>query len=315
MRLLERESGEVETVDELCGGLGVSAGHLQKTFRAVLGIGPKEVMDMMRIDNFKETVRGTDVTTSLYESGFGSSRSLYEKAGERLGMTPAVYKKGGKGMRLNYTVADSPLGKLMVAATEKGICSVSFGESEEELRSELENEFFAAEIGYNDASLKQAVTAILRSLEGETTILALPFDLRASAFQMRVWSELRKIPYGETRSYAQIADAIGSPKAVRTVARACRNQPGGSRQPLSPRDRLGRETERVQVGHRAEGEVVSERKRGFKSLNHKSLITSSFGSFTFLVRRSGMIGFFQWIVDSFQWIVPEAIHYPLQTIH
>jgi AraC family transcriptional regulator of adaptative response/methylated-DNA-[protein]-cysteine methyltransferase len=225
MRLLERESGEVETVDELCGRLGVSAGHLQKTFRAVLGIGPKEVMDMMRIDNFKETVRGTDVTTSLYESGFGSSRSLYEKAGERLGMTPAVYKKGGKGMRINYTVADSPLGKLMVAATEKGICSVSFGESEEELRSELENEFFAAEIGYNDASLKQAVTAILRSLEGETTILALPFDLRASAFQMRVWSELRKIPYGETRSYAQIADAIGSPKAVRAVARACATNP------------------------------------------------------------------------------------------
>jgi AraC family transcriptional regulator of adaptative response/methylated-DNA-[protein]-cysteine methyltransferase len=225
MRLLESESGEVDTVDELCGRLGVSAGHLQKTFKTILGVGPKEVMDMMRIENFRENVRERDVTTSLYESGFGSSRSLYEKAGERLGMTPAVYKKGGKGMKINYTIADSPIGKMLVAATEKGICSVSFADTADELQDELKAEFFAAEIAENDSRLRQAVSAILRGLEGERTILTLPLDIRASAFQIRVWSELRKIPYGETRSYAEIAEAIGNPKAVRAVARACATNP------------------------------------------------------------------------------------------
>ena len=222
---LNEEDSETATIEELSRQLGVTSGHLQKTFKSVLGIGPKEVMNMMRIENFKENVREQDVTTSLYESGFGSSRSLYEKAGERLGMTPAVYKKGGRGERISYTIVDSPLGKLMVAATAKGICSVSFGETSESLKDELGKEFFAAEIRNDDALLKEAVTAILRSLEGEKAILTLPLYLRASAFQMRVWSELRKIPYGETRSYAEIAESIGNPKAVRAVARACATNP------------------------------------------------------------------------------------------
>ena len=180
---------------------------------------------MMRIQNFKRSVRETDVTTSLYDSGFGSSRSLYEKAGEKLGMTPAIYKKGGKGMKIKYTIADSPLGKLMVAATERGICAVSFADDNASLERELADEFFAAEIESNDEGLKDAVRAILRSLDGEKTILTLPLDLHATAFQMRVWSELRKIPYGETRSYAQVAESVGNPKAVRAVARACATNP------------------------------------------------------------------------------------------
>lgn len=223
--ILQSDEMEVLTVDELSSRLGVSSGHLQKTFKAILGISPKEVTDMMRIENFKRNVRETDVTTSLYESGFGSSRSLYEKAGGRLGMTPATYKKGGKDMTINYTVTDSPLGKLMVAATDKGICSVSFGDNANELKNELEKEFFAANIENNGSVLKDAVNAILRSLEGEKAILTLPLDLRASAFQMRVWSELRKIPYGETRSYGEIAEKLGDPKSVRAVARACATNP------------------------------------------------------------------------------------------
>ena len=222
---MQSDEMEVLTVDELSSRLGVSSGHLQKTFKAILGISPKEVTDMMRIENFKRNVRETDVTTSLYESGFGSSRSLYEKAGGRLGMTPATYKKGGKDMTINYTVTDSPLGKLMVAATDKGICSVSFGDNANELKNELEKEFFAANIENNGSVLKDAVNAILRSLEGEKAILTLPLDLRASAFQMRVWSELRKIPYGETRSYGEIAEKLGDPKSVRAVARACATNP------------------------------------------------------------------------------------------
>jgi AraC family transcriptional regulator, regulatory protein of adaptative response / methylated-DNA-[protein]-cysteine methyltransferase len=224
-QILQADEMEVTTIDELSRQLDVSPGHLQKTFKTILGLTPKEIVDMMRIENFKTNVRESDVTTSLYESGFGSSRSLYEKAGERLGMTPATYKKGGKDMNIDYTIVDSKLGKLMVARTEKGICSVSFGDNEAELKKELKSEFFAATIAENDATLKDAVTAILKSLDGETAILNLPLDLRASAFQMRVWAELRRIPYGETRSYGQIAASLGTPKSFRAVARACATNP------------------------------------------------------------------------------------------
>ena len=117
--ILRSDVDDIPTVDDLASRLEVSPGHLQKTFKAVLGLSPKEVTDMMRIENFKKNVKRADVTTSLYDSGFGSSRSLYEKAGEKLGMTPATYKKGGKDVAIGYTIVDSRLGKLMVAATER----------------------------------------------------------------------------------------------------------------------------------------------------------------------------------------------------
>jgi AraC family transcriptional regulator of adaptative response/methylated-DNA-[protein]-cysteine methyltransferase len=224
-RSLQNKELEFATVEDLANELSVSSGHLQKTFKSVLGVTPKEVMDMFRLENFKTGVRDADVTSSLYNSGFGSSRSLYEKAGERIGMTPAVYKKGGKGIAISYTIADSPLGKLLVASTDKGICAVSFGDNEGELKRELEQEFFAAEISEDDKGLRKAVDSILRGLNGERSILALPLDVRGTAFQMRVWSELRKIPYGETRSYKEVAEKIGDPNAVRAVARACATNP------------------------------------------------------------------------------------------
>lgn len=223
--LLRSEDIEIATVDDFSSRLEVSTGHLQKTFKSVLGVSPKEVLDMYRIEKFKENVRESDVTTSLYDSGFGSSRSLYEKAAERLGMTPAVYKKGGKGVRIRYTITDSPLGKLLVAATDKGICMVSFGDDADSLLNELKQEFHAAAIENNDSEFEAAVSAILKSLDGEKVVLDLPVDVRASAFQIRVWSELRKIPYGETRSYSQIAERLGNPNAVRAVARACATNP------------------------------------------------------------------------------------------
>ncbi len=224
-KLLHSVDTEIATIEELSVQLNVSLGHLQKTFKAVLGLSPKEVMDMLRIEKFKEQVKQTDVTTSLYESGFGSSRALYEKAGATLGMTPATYKKGGKDMNINYTIADSRLGKLLVAATEKGICAVSFGDRTTELEDEIRQEFSAAIIEKDDKILKPSVNALLRNLEGEQPLLDLPLDVRASAFQMRVWAELRKIPYGETRSYGQIAAQLGNTKAVRAVARACATNP------------------------------------------------------------------------------------------
>jgi AraC family transcriptional regulator of adaptative response/methylated-DNA-[protein]-cysteine methyltransferase len=128
-------------------------------------------------------------------------------------------------MKINYTIADSPLGKLLVAATTRGICAVSFGDTEGSLRKELGEEFFAAEIARDDAKLRDAVNSILRGMKGERTILSLPLDIRGTAFQMRVWSELRKIPYGETRTYSEIAEAVGNRKAVRAVARACATNP------------------------------------------------------------------------------------------
>jgi AraC family transcriptional regulator of adaptative response/methylated-DNA-[protein]-cysteine methyltransferase len=225
LKALRDREREIATIEELAGRLKISTGHLQKVFNAVLGLTPKEVMDIMRIENFKENVRKADVTTSLYESGFGSSRSLYEKAAERLGMTPATYKKGGKGTKIIYTIADSPLGKMLIAATDRGICAVSFGDTDEALQRELKAEFFAAEIGRDDTILTEAVDAIRKAIDGERSILTLPLDISGTAFQMRVWSELRKIPFGETRSYAEVAGAIGKPKAVRAVARACATNP------------------------------------------------------------------------------------------
>ncbi len=223
--LLRSGALENQTLAELSSSLGISPGHLQKTFRATLGLTPKEVLDVMRIENFKKNVRRSDVTTSLYESGFGSSRSLYEKSGERLGMTPASYKNGGKDMKIRYTIVESPLGWLMAAATDKGICAVRFGDNPNALANELRNEFFAAELTNDDAALNKAVKAILKGISGEQAILNLPLDIRGTSFQMRVWSELRKIPYGKTRSYTEIAEKIGNRKAVRAVARACAANP------------------------------------------------------------------------------------------
>ncbi|MEP6925837.1 MAG: bifunctional DNA-binding transcriptional regulator/O6-methylguanine-DNA methyltransferase Ada [Pyrinomonadaceae bacterium] len=224
-QLIELNHDENVSLETLSAELNVSAGHLQRVFKNALGVSPKEFSDKLRLDNFKKQVKETDVTTALYESGFGSSRALYEKASANLGMTPAVYRKGGKNMRINFTIADSQLGKLLVAATTKGICAVTLGNSEEVLAANLRQEFSAAEIAPDDALLRSHVAAILLHLAGERKILNLPLDLQATAFQSRVWAELRKIPYGETRSYKQIAEQIGQPTAVRAVARACATNP------------------------------------------------------------------------------------------
>ncbi len=213
------------SLETLSAKLHVSRSHLQRTFKRTLGISPKEFAVAQKLESFKKQVGQSDVTTALYESGFGSSRALYENAAQNLGMTPAVYRKGGKGMTINSTITDSSLGKLLVAATSKGICSVKFGDSAEELEDSLRQEFPAAEITADDDILQQHVTAILQHLAGERKTLDLPLDLQATAFQMRVWAELRKIPRGETRSYKQIAEQIEQPTAVRAVARACATNP------------------------------------------------------------------------------------------
>jgi len=216
--------GEI-SLEFLAERLNVSPSHLQRTFKRARGVSPKEFADAQRLDNFKKQVRQTDVTTAMYESGFGSSRSLYEKAVQNLGMTPATYKKGGKNIRISFAITDCSLGKLLVASTEKGVCRVAFGETSQKLTASLVQEFPAAEIQPDANNLQDYLRAIVEHLDGKRKTFELPLDLQATAFQLQVWAELRRIPYGETRSYKQIAGQIGNAKAIRAVARACAANP------------------------------------------------------------------------------------------
>jgi AraC family transcriptional regulator of adaptative response/methylated-DNA-[protein]-cysteine methyltransferase len=216
------DSDEQVALDAIADKLGLSTSHFQRTFKELVGVSPKKYAEAKRMERFKSELRaGSDVTTAMYDAGYGSSRGLYEKAASGLGMTPATYKKGGKGMQINYIVTDCELGKLLVARTPRGICSVTFGDTDEALREGLDSEFPNAEITRDDAGLKNAVEAIIDYLAGRNKRLVLPLDLQATAFQMQVWEFLQKIPYGETRSYTQVAEALGDKNKVRAVARAC----------------------------------------------------------------------------------------------
>ncbi|MBP6002722.1 MAG: bifunctional DNA-binding transcriptional regulator/O6-methylguanine-DNA methyltransferase Ada [Pyrinomonadaceae bacterium] len=210
------------SLDEVSSEVGISSYHFQRTFKAIIGISPKKYAEARRMEKFKDELRGgSDVVTAMYEAGYGSSSRLYENATDNMGMTPAVYKKGGKGMNINYVITDCELGKLLVARTSRGICSVTFGETDGELADGLKSEFPNAEITRDDRDLGNAVDAIIKYLAGKNKRLVLPLDLQATSFQMQVWDLLRKIPYGETRSYGDLAAELGDRKKVRAVARAC----------------------------------------------------------------------------------------------
>ncbi|MFL6375266.1 MAG: bifunctional DNA-binding transcriptional regulator/O6-methylguanine-DNA methyltransferase Ada [Pyrinomonadaceae bacterium] len=213
------------SIDAVADELELSTSHLQRTFKAIMGISPKKYAEAKKMERFKDELRsGSDVTTAMYEAGYGSSRGLYEKASAGLGMTPATYKKGGVGMKINFLVTDCELGKLLVARTTKGVCSVTIGDSAADLEDGLVKEFPHAEIAKDakkDAELFTAVNAILDYMAGRRHRLVLPLDLKATAFQLQVWEFLQKIPYGETRSYSQVAEALGDKKKVRAVAQAC----------------------------------------------------------------------------------------------
>lgn len=218
--ILELE--EQITLEVLSAKLNLSAAYLQKIFKKIIGVSPKKYAEAKRLEKFKnELKKGNEVIEAMYESGYGSSSRLYENVSEKLGMTPAIYKKGGKSVNIEYAIVETDLGKLLVAKTEKGICAVSFGDEKETLRENLEKEFPNAEISENDNNLKNYVEAILENLAGTNKNLDLPLDIQATAFQMRVWEILRKIPYGETVSYSDVAEKIGNKNAVRAVATAC----------------------------------------------------------------------------------------------
>ncbi len=204
----------------------VSPYHLQRIFKRNMGITPKRYAEACRMRRLKGFLKdGKDVTFALYEAGYSSSSRLYEGASARLGMTPGTYLRGGKGMNIRYTIVNSPLGRLLVAATEKGISSVSIGKSDPPLESALFDEYPAAEIRRDEAGLREYVKALLKYIDGKQPNLNLPLDIQVTAFQWRVYEALRSIPYGQTRSYAQVAQTIGHPKAARAVAQACASNP------------------------------------------------------------------------------------------
>ena len=220
------DSDETHKLADLASHAGVSVFHLQRTFKRVMGISPRQYLAARRIDNFKDLLRkGDSVTSALYDSGFNSSSRLYEHASEELGMTPATYSRGGRGAQISFTIVDSAMGRLLVAMTERGVCAVRMGDNDLDLEKDLRAEFPEAQIERADSLLREPVQKILNHLDNNEPRLDLPLDIRATAFQRQVWEKLREIPYGQTASYADIAKALGKPGAVRAVGRACATNP------------------------------------------------------------------------------------------
>ena len=204
---------------------GMSPAHLQRVFTRVVGVSPRRFADACRLDRLKsELKKGDTVTTAMTAAGYGSSSRLYERATGQLGMTPGQYQKGGP-MAIRFTTAKCPLGRVILAATGKGVCWLSFGDTDTQMEAALRAEFPKAEVNRGDAELKPWMTELQRHFAGAQPHLDLPLDVRATAFQRRVWDALLAIPYGETRSYKQVAEAIGEPNAFRAVARACATNP------------------------------------------------------------------------------------------
>jgi AraC family transcriptional regulator of adaptative response/methylated-DNA-[protein]-cysteine methyltransferase len=224
-QLLDNAEGVV-TLAQLSKRVGLSQFHLQRLFKRATGLSPREYQSARRLQYVKTGLRrGDDVTTALYDAGFSSPSRLYESSNQQLGMTPGAYRRGGAGASITFAIAPTPLGRMLVAATERGLCAVRFGESAMELERGLREEFHAAELHRNDTEMGRYVEPLLASLRGENTIIDLPLDVRATAFQKKVWETLREIPRGKTRSYSEIAREIGDSRAVRAVARACATNP------------------------------------------------------------------------------------------
>jgi AraC family transcriptional regulator of adaptative response/methylated-DNA-[protein]-cysteine methyltransferase len=225
-RLLAGAHEEGLRLKTIAEKLNTTAATLRRAFRQVTKLTPRDLAEALRLERFKKMLRaGTPITDALYETGYGSSSRVYERSNAQLGMTPATYRKGGKGMKIGYSIAKSPLGKVLVAATERGVSAVYLGDSKNKLIAELREEYPRAEISSAAEIFGRWVREIVQRIEGKEPHFDLPLDLQATAFQRRVWQELQRIPRGATRTYSQVARALGRPRAVRAVARACATNP------------------------------------------------------------------------------------------
>jgi AraC family transcriptional regulator of adaptative response/methylated-DNA-[protein]-cysteine methyltransferase len=214
------------TLDAMGRALGMSPFHLQRTFKKLTGVSPKRYASARRAERFKVLLKsGSSVTHAVYDAGFRAPSRAYATTRAHLGMTPLTYARGGSGMRIRYAMAKSSLGLVLVAATDRGLCRVALGESRHSLREALAKEFPRAALEESDNELAAHTTAVLRRIDGEAPEVSVPLDVHATDFQRRVWEALRNIPYGETRSYSQIARSIGEPRAARAVGAACAKNP------------------------------------------------------------------------------------------
>jgi AraC family transcriptional regulator, regulatory protein of adaptative response / methylated-DNA-[protein]-cysteine methyltransferase len=225
-RYIEQNLDQPITLARLGAAFRQSPFHLQRSFKAVLGISPRAYADSCRLNQLKLNLQaGHSVTRAMYDAGYSSSSRLYERTASQLGMTPDTYRRGAIAAPIRYTFADSPLGRMLIAATEKGICSIQFAHSDDELEHGLRHEFPFAIRRRDDAGLETWKQTLLRQIQGKRLNSSLPLDIQATAFQRRVWAYLQSIPFGTTRSYGQVAKAIGQPTATRAVARACATNP------------------------------------------------------------------------------------------
>lgn len=221
-RAVERNVDSPLPMKQLGGELKMNPATLDRAFKQTTGITIKQYAEARRLSLFKTALRfGRDVTTAIYEAGYNSSSRVYEHANSRLGMTPAAYGKGGNGAQIRYAIAPYSAGKALLAVTDKGVCSVKLGDDPGKLVGELEGEFPKAELIRTDSELGNWMSNLLRRLEGEVELPDLPIDVQATAFQRRVYEELKRIPAGETRTYSQIAKKLGGESGRRAVARAC----------------------------------------------------------------------------------------------
>ena len=225
-RYIEQHLDESITLERLGKVFRQSPFHLQRRFKAALGITPRAYADSCRLRLLKRNLQaGDNVTRAMYDAGYGSSSRLYEKTASQLGMTPDKYRRGAIAASIRYACSDSPLGRMLIAATDRGVCAIQFARTDGELIEGLKREFPFAMRKPDDGGLQAWVAALLSKMTGRELNAALPLDIRATAFQRRVWTYLQSIPFGATRSYGQVAKAIGQPSASRAVARACAANP------------------------------------------------------------------------------------------
>jgi AraC family transcriptional regulator of adaptative response/methylated-DNA-[protein]-cysteine methyltransferase len=225
-RYIEANLERPLSLESLGEQANLSPAHLQRVFKRITGLTPRQYADACRMGRVKSRLRQrSTIMNAMLDAGFGSTSRLYERASSQMGMTPGNYRNGGLQTRIRWTVTACPLGRLLLAATDRGICAVKLGDTDKELQAILTSEYRAADLQRDDAGLRDWADTIIRHLEGNQPHLDLPLDVQATAFQWRVWQELQAIPYGSTRTYREVARRIKKPKAVRAVANACANNP------------------------------------------------------------------------------------------
>jgi AraC family transcriptional regulator of adaptative response/methylated-DNA-[protein]-cysteine methyltransferase len=214
------------TLENLSRQAGLSPFHFQRTFKKILGISPRQYVEARRLERVKRSLtNGETVTNSLYDAGFTSKSRLYEKTLPQFGVRPGLFRRGGEGLRILYTIVDSRIGRVLLAATDGGACAVCMGASDEAVEAALREDYYAADLRRDDAGMKEWTEALASYFNGHEFPKNLPLDVQATAFQWRVWKEIQSIPYGQTATYSNIAKSLGLPQATRAVARACATNP------------------------------------------------------------------------------------------